>query len=157
MTYGRGQQAFGVIIIGSQKDKLIRLAARKLHDKGVIFTFCADIYEAFGRLLRFNKDKRTLVIGRLANLAAEKGRFFTKAAFYGGVCCCLADKRLRSEHLRFLASCDTKPFIINEIDQVDEAVQRISNSQFRAHDSKVRLYDKEAILTEQEIAALLSD
>ena len=157
MADGQSRQTFGVIIIGSQKDNLIRLAARKLHDNGVIFTFCADIYEAFGRLLRFNRNKRTLVIGRLANLALENGRFFTKAAFYGGLCWCLADKRLRSEHLRFLVSCDAEPFIINEIDQVDEAVQRISNPQFRVCDSKIRLYDKEAILTEQEIAALLSD
>jgi len=84
-----------VILVGPPADGFPRRCKALLSDKRVNFTPCPDVYAAVACLAR--KPAGLLIVGRLAELGREGGRFFELAARYGHRCCCLANNK--STHL----------------------------------------------------------
>ncbi len=76
-------------MVGPAGDDFVRRCKVVLGDKQINFTPCPDVYAAVACIA--GGPAGLLIVGRLAELSREGGRFFHLAARCGHRCCCLAD------------------------------------------------------------------
>jgi len=153
-------QDFRILLIARCNDRFIEQLAAFLSEYEVDFTVCDNIYSAIARLWG-EKAGKTLVIGRLEELCAEKGRFFEKIGQMGFSCCCLADTNARQNTGWIEAAAGEGAFVVENTEQIFEAVRRYLESQVgviqikRKEKSALALLTEEFVTTQAELDALL--
>jgi hypothetical protein len=126
MTEKRTSRAASkALIIGDPDDEFVRRAVRVLGESHVEFAFCDSVYAAVGELAK-RQWANILVIGRLGEMAMERGRFFRIAAERGLACCCLADGDLGRRRSRILDALESGAFIINQPAEVKDVLMQLS-------------------------------
>ena len=147
------QSSFGALVIGSRRDHFVERCIDILSDKGIDYQHCDDVYDAYSKFTSGLCREKSLVIGRLANLARENGRFLIKTARRGSLCCCLAGEQSDDRLLETVGRSDIEAFIISRADEVAEVIDKLTGTD--AHGSA--RCENGPLLSEAEIDALLSD
>jgi len=149
---------FGAIVIGGRADNFIARSINILSTNGIDHHVCVDIYQAYSKLLTDQCWQRTLIIGRLTNLARENGRFLIKTAQHGCLCCCLVGEQFNSKVLEMISRSDVEAFAIRHADEVVEVIQKLMNDQTHIPLNHTAPDMKDGpLLSEAEIKALLND
>jgi hypothetical protein len=147
------------LVIGSDADDFIEYTTNLLGEYDIGFVVCEDIYRAVAELAKRKKSGNILVVGRINELNRETGQFFQKAGKYGCKFCCLTGKRLSGKDLRYLVKVETEVFIISEPGEVKEVVAESLTEVFNESElkkkSEIVTFEKEQLLTQAEMDALL--
>lgn len=151
MAETNGKKISGALLIGRRGDAFVEGCLDKTARHGINCRLCRDIYAALGKLITKSDSSETLIIGRVGELCGRNGRFLEKVSSHSVICCCLAERPLQAAELRVMMSCDSRVFVISDVEEVDEVILKAS-----APDKGAAAGNKtKATLTQQEMDALL--
>lgn len=111
------------IIVGNSSDDFVAYAADLLGEFNVDFVICEDVYSA-AVLLRKNRCRNTVVIGRLNRLIKEQCRLIEKVSEYGLICCCLAESSSERKHQQIEQVIETGALVMNEAAELKEIITK---------------------------------
>jgi hypothetical protein len=152
-----------VIVVGSERQRLIREIIAYLDHAAIAFDVCEDIYSAAAEMAVCPAETNLLIVGCFSSLTAEKMRIFSLVSKGGKISfCCVIQKWF--DHLQPMATAAARPgvFIINNIDEIeivikqcggDTAVRQKTNG--RDFASRIASLADNFFLTQAEHDALL--
>jgi hypothetical protein len=108
-----------VMLVGGLADGFVRQAKIMLERLGFEFVRCDNVYLAIADLAKI-ENRKVLVIGRIALLGKEQGRFFHIARTKGYRICCFADRDLLRRQKLILNAIESGAYVINKIAEIEE-------------------------------------
>jgi hypothetical protein len=145
-----------VIVVGVPDQEYVREMVRVVRAGGVEPALCDDVYAAVAALAGAG-DRRTLVLGRLQELAREKGRFFSLAAANAARCCCLLEAGPAVRQSAVCAALRAGAYVVGATGEVRAVVQDwlADGQRPPRHRNLQGVQEDDFHATEAELSALL--
>ncbi len=154
MVEGDLGRRFAVILVAAAHDPLTTSVAGLAADSEVAVARCDDVYTAVAELA-LSRSQCVLVIGRLRDLAKERGRFFAIAARTKARCCALLEAEAPVERSVLLAAMRAGVSIVGTADEIERVFDAwLAGGGCQSSDAAARLAE-EYRATEAELNALL--
>ena len=119
MAKGNSNLPLLVMLVGGLADGFVRQAKIILERLGFEFVICDNVYSAIAGLAKI-ENRNVLVIGRIALLGKEQGRFFHIARDKGYRICCLVDRDLLGRQKLILKAIESGAYVINKTTEIEE-------------------------------------
>lgn len=160
-TVSSNHESRAVVIAGkyeSSKVEVVHFLARR----GIEVTFCDSLYAAAGELSHAVADGKILVVGGLAELSREAGRFFQICSKRPEVTCLCFIRAEAEQRKRIGAAVRWGALVVSDMEDFEQAVQEWSKGwtgrQERVSSSKAtgkRPTREELNVSQAELEALL--
>lgn len=113
-----------VIVVGNDRQRLVREITAYLGQTAIAFDVCDDIYWAAAELALCPAETNLLIVGCFTALTAENMRIFSLVPKGRNISfCCVIQKWF--DHLQPLATAAARPgvFIINAVDELENVIK----------------------------------
>lgn len=114
-----------VIVVGSERQRLVREITAYLDQAAIAFNLCDDIYLAAAEMAICPAGTNLLIVGCFTALTAEKMRIFSLVPKDRNISfCCVIQKWF--DHLQPMATAAARPgvFIVNNIDEIEIVIKQ---------------------------------
>jgi hypothetical protein len=155
MVAGDAHHHRGLIVVEDRRDRFVGELLRVADEYELSTAHCGDVYTAVAELAR-GREQCLMVVGRLADLALEKGRFFGLARENGVHCCCLLDQATTAGREEVLAAAREGAHLAGNVEEIRGALDAwLAAGGCGEADTAGGLLDEEDRATEAELRALL--
>ena len=143
-----------IIVVDGSRDGLVAQALRLASEHEVEIAQCDDVYSAVAEMATSRGS--VLLVGRLDEMAREKGRLFALAARHKAQCCCVLEPERCAEAAGVLAAVAGGVSLVARAEEVGRVLKDwLTWNRCRSKPAGSTFIEDEFRATEAELNALL--
>lgn len=144
-----------MIVVGDPCGEFVRAMVRLACEYEIEAVQCDDVYSAVAATAG-TEGRRTLIVGRLRELAREDSRFFRIAEANALQCCCFVDRGRAAGSGGMLAAMRAGASVVGDVREVGPILREwLAGGAPRRRTGLIDLMDDDLRATEAELNALL--